>query len=290
MSWMKRLARATRPLRQTLGHAPGLHVPAPQQRYFYLGPELALTRMNSGILLYVDPLDEHVSANVIAHGQWEKGLHEAVLSLLAPGARVVEVGANIGYYTISMALQVGAEGHVRAFEANPRMVGLIERSARINGVHDRVSLIGKAAMDAPGEISFVTSRRNSGGGYVSIWSHLPYDDGVAITVEAVRLDDMDCGCVDMIRIDAEGTEPFILRGAAGILVAQPEIVIVMEWSVVQMASRTSVPEFVDWLVGMGFGFWRISYDGAFTAVSAEGLLSLEDCNIVASRQPPRRRS
>ena len=290
MSWMKRLARATRPLRQTLGHAPDMQFPAPPQRYFYLGPELALTRLNSGILLYVDPLDEHVSANVIAHGQWEKGLHEAVLSLLAPGARVVEVGANIGYYTISMALQVGAEGHVTAFEANPRMVGLIERSARLNGVHDRVSLIGKAAMDAPGEISFVTSRRNSGGGYVSIWSHLPYDDGVAITVEAVRLDDMDCGRVDLIRIDAEGTEPFILRGAAGIMATHPEIVVAMEWSVVQMASRTSVPEFVEWLTGMGFRFWRIGYDGAFTPVSAEGMLTLEDCNVVASRQPPQRRN
>lgn len=226
---------------------------------------------------------------MIAHGQWERGLHEAVLSLLAPGARVVEVGANIGYYTLSMALRVGAEGQVTAFEANPRMVGLIERSVRLNGVHERVRLIGKAAMDAPGEVTFVTSRRNSGGGFVSIWSHLPYDDGVAITVEAVRLDDLDCGRVDLIRIDAEGTEPFILRGAAGILASHPEIVVVMEWSVIQMASRTSVPEFVGWLTGMGFRFWRIGYDGVFTAVSAEGMLTLDACDVFASRRPPVRR-
>ena len=284
---MKRIARATRPFRQALSGESAPH-PAPQQRYFYLGPDLALTRLNSGILLYVDPLDEHVSANVIAHGHWERGLHEAVLSLLAPGARVVEVGANIGYYTMSMALRVGAEGHVTAFEGNPRMVGLIERSARLNGVHDRVRLVGKAAMDVAGEVTFVTSRRNSGGGFVSIWSHLPYDDGVAITVEAVRLDDMQCGRVDMIRIDAEGTEPFILRGAAGILEGYPDIVVVMEWSVVQIASRTSAPEFVEWMTGMGFRFWRIGFDGGFTPVSAEAMLALEDCNVLASRNPPRR--
>lgn len=289
MSWKKQVARATRSIREALSRTIIVHE-APAQRYFYLGPELALTRLNSGALLYVDPLDEHVSVNVIAHGQWEKGLHEAVLSLLAPGARVVEVGANIGYYTITMALRVGDAGHVTAFEANPRMVGLVERSARLNGVHDRVRLIDKAAMDAAGEITFVTSRRNSGGGFVSIWSHIPYDDGQAITVEAVRLDDMNCGRVDMIRIDAEGTEPFILRGAAGILTAHPGIVVVMEWSVVQMASRTSVPEFVAWLAGMGFRFWRIGFDGVFTAVSAEEMLTLGDCNVVASRNPPRRRS
>lgn len=283
---MKRIARATRPWRQGLAGAPVVNVPP--QRYFYLGADLALMRLNAGALLYVDPLDEHVSANVIAHGHWEKGLHELVLSLLAPGARVVEVGANIGYYTINMALQVGAGGHVTAFEANPRMVGLIERSARLNSMQDRIRLVGKAAMDAPGEVTFVTSRRNSGGGFVSVWSHLPYDDGVAITVEAVRLDDLDLGRVDMIRIDAEGTEPFILRGAAGILEAHPEIVVVMEWSVIQMASRTSVPEFVAWLAGMGLRFWRLGYDGTMTEVSTEGLLTLDPCDIAASRTPPRR--
>lgn len=273
-----------------MGRSPVIIHEALPQRYFYLGPELALTRLNSGALLYVDPLDEHVSANVIAHGQWERGLHDAVLSLLSAGGRVVEVGANIGYYTVTMALQVGAEGHVTAFEANPRMVGLIERSVRLNGVQDRVRLIGKAAMDGAGEVTFVTSRRNSGGGFVSVWSHLPYDDGVATTVEAVRLDDMDCGRVDMIRIDAEGTEPFILRGARGLLTAHPDIVVIMEWSVVQMTSRTSVSEFVEWLAGMGFRFWRIGYDGVFTAVSAEEMLSLEDCNVAASRRPPRPKS
>ncbi|WGM32242.1 FkbM family methyltransferase [Brevundimonas sp. NIBR11] len=282
------MARSTRALRQAWGLSPIAATPEPMQRYFYLGQELALVRLNAGALLYVDPLDEHVSANVIAHGNWERGLHEAVLSLLAPGARVVEVGANIGYYTINMALRVGAGGLVTALEANPRMVGLIERSARINSVQERIRLIGKAAMDAPGEVTFVTSRRNSGGGFVSIWSHVPYDDGQTITVEAVRLDDLDCGRVDMIRIDAEGTEPFILRGAEAILKAHPDIVVVMEWSVIQMASRTSVPEFVEWLAAMDFQFWRLGYDGVMTPVSAEGMTTLEICDVVAARKPPKR--
>lgn len=292
MSLIKRIARTTLPFRRALAAAiaappaPRAPTAAPPQQYFSLSPDLGVVRLKYGPFLYVDPLDEYISANVIVHGCWEPGVHDVVMALLAPGARVVEVGANIGYYTLTMAHRVGAGGHVIALEANPRMVGLVERSVRLNGLQDRVRLIGQAAMDTPGRISFTTSRTNAGGGFVTIWDdHKPYDDGVQITVDAVRLDDLDCGHVDMIRMDAEGTEPFILRGAAGILAAHPDIVIVMEWALVQMESRTSVPEFVGWLAGMGFRFWRIRDDFSLTEVSAEAMLTLEPCDVACARRP-----
>lgn len=245
-----------------------------------------MVRLRYGPFLYVDPQDEYISTSVIVHGCWEPGVHDVVIAMLAPGARVVEVGANIGYYTTTIAHRVGPEGRVIALEANPRMVGLVRRTLQLNGLQDRVTLIGKAAMDAPGQINFMTSRTNAGGGFVTIWEdHRPYADGVTITVDAVRLDDLDCGHVDMIRMDAEGTEPFILRGAAGVLAAHPDIVIVMEWALVQMESRTSVPEFVDWLAGMGFRFWQIRDDVSLTEVSARGMLTLGPCDVAASRRP-----
>lgn len=48
MSWKKRIARATRSVREALGRGPIIVREAVPQRYFYLGPELALTRLNSG--------------------------------------------------------------------------------------------------------------------------------------------------------------------------------------------------------------------------------------------------
>lgn len=72
----KRLARARRRL---------LGVPAPActcsgkaERYFYLAPDLAMVRLNCGHMLYVDPLDEHVSANIIANGVWSVHIQRAL--------------------------------------------------------------------------------------------------------------------------------------------------------------------------------------------------------------------
>ncbi len=258
-------------------------------RYFYLGPELALIRLASGQMLYVDPLDEHVSANIIAHGYWEAHVHGVLMSLIRPGFRIVEVGANVGYYTVTMADAVGPEGHVTAFEGNPRLVNLIRRSTQLNGYDGRVRTLAKAAWDSAGQTSFVVSRSNSGGGYVSVWEgHNAYEDGQELQVETVRLDDQDLGRVDMIRIDAEGSEPFILRGAEAVLRANPDIILCLEWSVVQMASRTSMPDFVDWLQQLGFNFWKIEPDSGLTPVAVADMITLPQADIVAARarKPP----
>ena len=294
----KRLARLTQPLRRRLaGRAVmaerelALRRPPPSgQRYFPLEPDAALTRLNAGPMLFVDPLDEQVCAGIIVRGVWESWVSAVVLSLLRPGARVVEVGANVGYYTVIMAGQVGATGHVTALEANPRLVDLIGRSIRVNGFADRVRLLNRAAMDAPGDVDFVSFRRHSGGGHVPTVVNGYYDPArgqpEAYRVEAVRLDDLDCGPIDMIRIDAEGSEPFILRGAADLLNANPDVVICMEWSIIQMESRTSVSDLVDWLEGMGFGFWLIGPPTGLTPLSRAELLTQTHCDVVVSRRPP----
>ena len=292
MTVRKTLARAFRRLTGTRPQpAPVVKghdtVPAVRERYFYLGPDSALVRLNCGHLLYVDPADEHVSINIIAHGYWEAHVHRVIVSLLRPGANVIEVGANLGYYTVIMSGAVGSTGSVTAFEGNPRLAGMVERSLNLNGFSARSRVLAKAALDQPGTIDFVVSRRNSGGGFVTQWAGQPYDDGQVLKVEAMRLDDLESGRVDMIRIDAEGSEAFILRGAEAILKASPDIVICMEWSVVQIASRTSVPAFVDWLAAMGFKFWRIETDSSLTSIASQDLPLLGNCDIVVSRRTPR---
>lgn len=254
-------------------------------RYFYLGPEMALTRLKSGFLMYVDPQDETVSANLIVHGEWEPQVSRIVRRLTAPGASVVEVGANLGYYTLLMARAVGENGRVLALEANPRLAGLARRSVHFNGYSGRVRLEAKAAADQAGELSFMTSRRHSGSGHTLVPESAICEDDMVTVVEAVPLDDIAPEKVDFIRLDAEGSEPLILKGATRLL-ADPDIVVCMEWGVIQMRSRTDVPQFVAWLAGQGFRFWKIELNATLTPVPSELMATLEHCDVVMARKPP----
>lgn len=286
MTVRKTLARAFRRLTGTRPQpvATTGGTPIARDRYFYLGPDQALVKLDNGLFLYVDPQDDHMSARIIADGHWESWVHACVLGLLKSGDRVIEVGANLGYYAVAMAQKVGPGGFLTSFEANPRIAALTQKSLAFNGFAARSRVIPQAALNEPGEISFVVSRRNSGGGFVTYWEGQPYEDGVVLKVPAVRLDDTVSGPIDMIRIDAEGSEPFILRGAEAILKANRGIVLCLEWSVEQMGSRTSVSEFVDWLSDMGFGFWRMGFDSSLQPVAPADMAGLDLCDVVMSRR------
>lgn len=262
---------------------------ADPSRYYYLGPELALTKLKHGYFLYIDPLDETVSANLIAHGCWEEWVHRVVKNLIRPGDVTVEVGANLGYYTIQMARSAGTTGKVISFEANPRMVDYLNRSIMLNGYTDRVQVVAKAATDAPGQLSFMTSRRYGGSGHLMVPESGIAEDQQVVTVEAVRLDDLNLGKVDLLRMDAEGSEPLILRGAERLL-RNPDIVICMEWSPIQMRSRGSVPELVEWLAAQGFRFWSIEPTSTLRPIPKEQMADLTHCDVVVSRKPPRPRT
>lgn len=254
-------------------------------RYFYLEPDVALARLTDGHHIFVDPKDQTTSTHLIANGYWEQWIHHVVCRLVSPGDRIVEVGANLGYYTISMALLAGPTGRVTAFEGNPRLCGLIRRTMEFNGYSSRVEVRNQAATDVSGPITFSVSRTNSGGGHATAHPGHPTQDMEQIEVEGVRLDDVIDGEIDFLRMDAEGSEPRILRGAERLL-QNPSVTVVMEWDVFQMASRASVPDLVAWLTSLGFRFWRIEQSTVLTAIEPSELPTLTACDLVMSRHEP----
>ncbi|MBU2168431.1 MAG: FkbM family methyltransferase [Alphaproteobacteria bacterium] len=262
-----------------------LPAPVETQRYFPISADMGIARLTDGHFVYVDPLDEAVGAHLIARGYWESWIHKAVCDLVRPGDHIIEVGANFGVYTLAMARLIGEEGSLLSFEANPDLAALVERSIKFNGYAGRARLVAKAAADAPGELSFGVSRRNAGGGTLSTDPSGLGTDSRLITVPAARLDDEADQDVRLIRMDAEGSEPLILRGAKRLL-KRPDIVVIMEWDIIQMASRTDVPDYVAWLSGMGFRFWKIQFDSTLLEVPAADMATLGSCDVVMSRDAP----
>ncbi|MEO6629228.1 MAG: FkbM family methyltransferase [Aquihabitans sp.] len=140
---------------------------------------------------------------------------------LRPGDHVLDVGANIGTYTLFMASLVGSTGHVTAFEPEPRNARRLAENVEINGLSAQVTVHPNAVADCPGTVPFFADRDVSNG-------LATQDDprGRTIEVSAVRLDDVVTAHprLQVAKLDVEGAEVMALAGAAGLLAAgQPRI-------------------------------------------------------------------
>ena len=116
---------------------------------------LRVAGLSQALELHVhDARDRYVSRRIREEGIWEPYETELLLGMLQPGDVMVDVGANIGYFSVIAAAQVGEAGAVVAFEPDPRNCELLRRNVTHNGLAARVEIVeaGLAATDAPGDL------------------------------------------------------------------------------------------------------------------------------------------
>ncbi|WP_233247757.1 FkbM family methyltransferase [Caulobacter endophyticus] len=94
----------------------------------FLGRGVSVCRVLGRYKLFVDGLDYGLGPHLLLDGYWEMWTTEAIARAVKPGMTVVDVGANLGYFTLLMADLVGAGGRVHAFEPNPQIATLLARS------------------------------------------------------------------------------------------------------------------------------------------------------------------
>jgi FkbM family methyltransferase len=166
----------------------------------------------------VNRYDEYVGQALFRYGEYGELEWEVLAQLIKPGATVVEVGANIGSHTVSLARAVGPTGRVIAIEPQRVIHQYLCANIALNAL-DNVACHWAACGSAPGTLTvphldyFAPRLQNFGG-----LSLAP--DGEGERVPVVRLDDLAEGhTVSLIKIDVEGMEGEVLRGAAGLIVA-----------------------------------------------------------------------
>lgn len=130
---------------------------------------------------------------------------------IRPGDSVVDVGAYIGLYTIAFAQLVGHAGRVYAFEPNRENCEDIRQNLRLNGIADRVELVRAALGHEDGDVPF--------DGSSGIQGHISATPTAQTKlVRCLTLDTyLDGQRVDVLKIDVEGYEENVLRGAAELL-------------------------------------------------------------------------
>jgi len=160
-------------------------------------------------------------------GTYERHVTRQLRRYLAPGDCFVDVGAHVGYMSLVAGRCVGRRGRVVCFEANPNLTAALRRNTEQSGADDLV-IHQAAAADAPGTVTFATFRSCTTVGRV----HEPStpDDAELVTVEARPLDALleEPGFRPprFIKIDVEGFELQVLRGARRMLETHRPVVAV----------------------------------------------------------------
>ncbi|HEY3215177.1 MAG TPA: FkbM family methyltransferase [Candidatus Eisenbacteria bacterium] len=258
----------------------------------YLGGHRALVRTGYGRHLFVDTRDLSVAPQLLLHGNWEPGVTRTVRKLLRPSMTVIEVGANVGYYSMLAAWLVERTGRVYSFEANPHLARLLRQGAEINGFSDRLTVIEKAAWSSTGTVDFHLLEEHMGSSSASTaidrTAQSFHDRTEKITVDAVALDGaFPAGTrVDLLKIDAEGAEGHVLRGGHRLLQENPEVRVVMEFYPSNFPDPGEAGEVLDQLTSLGFQWGKIEVDhprGRMKAVSRGELMATTHAELLLWR-------
>lgn len=192
---------------------------------------LLLAPLPHGGAMLVDARDP-AQRDILLFGQTERSTTALMQRIATPGWTFLDVGANAGYYSIMAAVAGGASGRVHAFEPNPRMAELIDRSVRISadGHGSPITVVRAACGSRSGSAALLLSRDPSLVAFATLDKTIAWtDDWEEIEVRVVALDDYcrENNLVpDVVKIDAEGFEPQILEGMRSILERrQPRFVI-----------------------------------------------------------------
>jgi FkbM family methyltransferase len=183
-----------------------------------------------GFIIGVPGEEWRLAAYHTFRGVLEPGLTRRFRETVRPGMVVVDVGANVGMYTLIAARIVGPAGRVFSFEPTPRTFAILKDNIQINGFLESgyVQFERVAITDRIGTARFGVYAMN--GGHNTLFPEGP--DAAYIDVETTTLDAALAGVprVEVIKIDAEGAEPLIWAGMTATLARNPGVQVFMEFA------------------------------------------------------------
>jgi FkbM family methyltransferase len=173
------------------------------------------TRTRRGFRILTIPGDL-TSDWIKLHGQHETGTERFILEHLGPGTAFIDVGANIGYFSLLAA--VSGRAGVVAFEPQRAVADLLRRSAALNGVAGSVRVEHLALSDRPGVMRMTSCPGNTGHAQlVPASQEGAQADPVSVVVLDDWLDQNPAAPASVCKIDTEGSELGVLLGMRRLL-------------------------------------------------------------------------
>ncbi|MCX2981718.1 FkbM family methyltransferase [Halieaceae bacterium IMCC14734] len=221
---------------------------------------LRVTGVNAGLRLYVhEKTDIHVSRQIREHGIWEAFETELVVRLLGPGQCFLDVGANIGYYSVLAAHLVGPQGRVVAFEPEPANFALLQDNIQLNQL-TQATAVAAALAATSGTARLHLNLENRGDHQL-----FPQDE----TRESLQVQLLNGAeylsthglLPDLVKIDTQGAESAVVAGLMPVLktVGAGLRLIVELTPAALRAADSSGRELVELLAQLGLPFHIIDH-------------------------------
>lgn len=220
--------------------------------------EIVLISIQTGHKLYIDSSDVSLTpALLMTGGVWEPGTTALLKKIISPEMTVVDIGANIGYHTLTAANLVGSNGKVYAFEPEPGNFDLLNKNIHANK-YDNVTTICKAVADKVGISEMIIYPTKHGAHKLMIPNNT---HKITMPVEVVTLDEFFKDIkkpIDVVKIDVEGFESAVFDGMENMIKKNPDIKILLEFypKIIQQ-SGYSPKDFLTNIKHCGFEIFRI---------------------------------
>lgn len=244
-------------------------------RSSYVGHDTAICQVLRYFLMYLDTRDISIAPHLMMRGMWEPWITMAIARHVTPGMRCIDVGANLGYYSVLLAALTEGEdgapdGTVLAVEPNKRCQELLARTSSVNGMTERIIPLELAASDVHHRGRLTLPPLLHGG------ARIVEEEG---EVECAPLDDvLDQRFPgqewDFIKIDVEGMERKVIHGLKRTLDRQEHIKLAVEVTPYEWLPDTPVG-FLESMRMQGFSISVIQTDGSIAPLSDFGDLPTE---------------
>ncbi len=242
--------------------------------------KVSLRHWNIGYLIEAD--DRLLGPHLAINGYHEIDITEYFLNNISDHFHCLDVGANIGYFTCIMG-RWAPKGKTIGLEPDIKIFELLRDNIYINSLEGVASARNAAASNMAGTLRL--HRRLTRSGNTSITkvsdealASIGEPPSEAFEIACMPIDSLlpeFDGRVDCLKIDVEGAEPLVFRGAHATIAGNPQIRIVMEWSPSQLNDAGfDAREFTAELAGLGLTAATIGTAGRAQPLSWDGLLAL----------------
>ena len=205
-------------------------------------------RLSDGTLIFLAASLSTITTYVLLEQEaWFEKEADFVPRLLKPGMTVLDIGANVGVYSLALARRVGPTGKVYAYEPAGEPRRLLEKSKEANSAHN-LEIVAAAVSDR-------TRRAHLEPG-ISSELHSLSENALGESVAVTSLDEEDAirnwGSPDFVKIDAEGEERRILEGGRGFF-ARHSPLVMFEVKAGDVIDK----EIPDTFRALGYGIFRL---------------------------------